>query len=775
MLWAIVLSSVSQTYAQEKTFLRGKLVDQKTNQAVSYANLSLEKLSDSSRMGGSISDTAGIFYIAPVPKGKYKLSIKIIGYEPEIRIINLENECQNDVGTIYLQNKDIKLKETVITGERPEARSERGKTTFYVTQKMLDATSTGTDVLRLIPGIQIDIMQNISLEGNPDILILVDGKERDRQFIAQLNSNQIEKIEVISVPPSSYDARVTGAINIILKKKRDYGLNGQIFVEIPTSGSEIYIFPNYSLNYGFKKLNLYTSYNGEMSYFDIHECTKRKVWNNTDFNEIISNQYVRQKDWSHRFHYGFDYFLSSRDQLNFYAFFNPYSQEHDGNADLQLKGKINRQWEAIKEDTDLNTGSFYSLFYRHIFNKKGQEIVFDISNYRLKAENKTDYINESREDNSAIRVNDVKPKQNAVSIRIDFATPFSDKFVFNTGIKGKFQVMQDRYSSSFKFNENIYAAYATATYNNNSRYEMNTGLRVEKSNSVLKSGFNYQGLSFLPYVSVKYKLTGTQNIQFSFNRSIIRPNIYQLDPSVSVDDPYTVRKGNPALKPEFRNSLYMEHSILFRGNYFSTRLFYNRLAGVINSLTFINDTNSFESQMHNLGNIHQYGLQFSGSLKLGIATFNPFLRLFDIYTAVNSLTRQDGIGDRHNPVIESSIAAVLSFKYGMSLSLTFQYASKKNNIQDNYFCDALYFLSFEKIFRQKIKIGLISGIPFTRSFTYKGAEIDAKNFSSHYQGNIKMSVVPLWFRLSYQFISGKKRERIKREKEQIDNLPKKGF
>ncbi|MDP4275618.1 MAG: TonB-dependent receptor, partial [Bacteroidota bacterium] len=711
MLLAIVLSIVSRTYAQEKTFLTGKLVDQKTNQAVPYANVSLEKVSDSSPMSSSISDTAGIFFINPIPKCKYKLSIKIIGYEPEIRIINLENESKNDVGTIYLQNKDIKLKETVITGERPEARPERGKTTFYVTQKMLDATNTGTDVLRLIPGIQIDIMQNISLEGNPNILILVDGKERDRHFIAQLNSNQIEKIEVISVPPSSYDARVTGAINIILKKERDYGLNGQIFAEIPTNGSEIYIFPNYSLNYGFKKLNLYTSYNGEMSYFDIHECTKRKEWNNTDFNEIISNQYVRQMDWSHRFHYGFDYFLSSRDQLNFYAFFNPYSQEHNGTANLQLNGKINRQWEAKKEDTDINTGSLYSLFYRHIFNKKGQEITLDISNYRLKAENKTDYIDESRENNSAIRVNEVKPRQNVASIKIDFVTPLSDKFVFNSGIKGKFQVMQDRYSNSFKYNENIYAVYATATYNKNSRYEMNTGLRVENFNSTLKSGFNHQGLSFFPYVSVKYKLTGTQNIQFSCNRSIIRPNIYQLDPSVSIDDPYTVRKGNPALKPEFRNSLYIEHSILFRGNYFSSRLFYNRLAGVINNLTFINDTNSFESQMQNLGTIHQYGLQFSGSLKLGIATFNPYLRLYDIYTAGNSLARQYSIGDRHNPVIESSISAVLSFKYGMSLSLTFQYASKKNNIQDNYFCDALYFLTFEKTFRQKIKVGLVSGIP----------------------------------------------------------------
>jgi len=84
-----------------------------------------------------------------------------------------------------------------IVGERIKAKSESDRTTYNVTKKMLEVSNTGTDVLKLIPGIQIDLMQNVSLEGSPDILIFVDGKERDKSFISQLSPDQIYHIELI--------------------------------------------------------------------------------------------------------------------------------------------------------------------------------------------------------------------------------------------------------------------------------------------------------------------------------------------------------------------------------------------------------------------------------------------------------------------------------------------------------------------------------------------------------------------------------------------------
>jgi outer membrane receptor for ferrienterochelin and colicin len=132
---------------------------------------------------------------------------------------------------------------------------------------MYDASDNGVDILNYIPGVQVDIMKNISLEGSQHIVILVDGKERDRNFLSQLNARQIDKVEIIDTPGSKYDADVTGVINIILKKDKASGIDGHLHLEVPTSKSAIYVFPDYSFNYSLRKLNLYTSYDGEFKLF----------------------------------------------------------------------------------------------------------------------------------------------------------------------------------------------------------------------------------------------------------------------------------------------------------------------------------------------------------------------------------------------------------------------------------------------------------------------------------------------------------------------------
>lgn len=323
MLLAVALVSSNGVNAQEKQSITGKLIEEKSTQAVSFATIALIKASDSKIAGSSMSDENGVFSISPVITGSYILKVSNIGFKPVTRNIEVINRGVTDAGIILLQDTSIMLKELVIVGERIKAKSESDRTTYNVTKKMLEVSNTGTDVLKLIPGIQIDLMQNVSLEGSPDILIFVDGKERDKSFISQLSPDHIYHIEVISAPPSNYDGNITGAINIVLKKDRDSGISGHILAEIPVTSSLVYVFPSYSLNWGFKKLNLYTSYNGELTYLDLHESTRRKVWNANDSNELFLNQDLRQKDWSHWFHYGLDYFLSDKDQLNFYGYYNP--------------------------------------------------------------------------------------------------------------------------------------------------------------------------------------------------------------------------------------------------------------------------------------------------------------------------------------------------------------------------------------------------------------------------------------------------------------------
>jgi hypothetical protein len=146
-----------------KQSITGKLIEEKNNQAVSFPKVALINAYDSKISGGSMSDENGVFSLSPVISGNYILKVSNIGFKPVTRNIYLTNRGVTDAGIILLQDTSIMIKELVIVGERIKAKSESDRTTFNVTKKMLDFSNSGTDVLKLLPGVQIDLMQNISL------------------------------------------------------------------------------------------------------------------------------------------------------------------------------------------------------------------------------------------------------------------------------------------------------------------------------------------------------------------------------------------------------------------------------------------------------------------------------------------------------------------------------------------------------------------------------------------------------------------------------------
>jgi hypothetical protein len=769
----IIIFNTSGAYAQNRQVIKGCLLEMKTNEPVPFAGVALNNFYDSTLVNGSISDEAGLFKIENVPAGRYRLSITFIGYESFEKDIELR-KGETDLGVIYLKDSYLLLGETEVVGERSKAKSENGKTTFFMTPKMLAASSTGTDMLKQIPGISVDMMQNISLEGSSNILIYVNGIIRDRSYISQLDPGLIDKVELISAPSSNHDGSITGAINIILKREKDAGLSGQVYAEIPVSSGEVFIFPSYNFRYGAGKLNVFTSYNGEMTYLDLREETIRKVWVDDDTIKLNSLQVLRQKDWSHKFHYGFDYFITPNDVINFYAFCNPFSRELDGSAETNLSGYNASKSVAVKEDTDRNTSTSYSIYYKHKFNKEGQEISVDFSNYNLKAENSTKYIYESGTGSTTQTTNIIKPKQNATVLRIDFTNPVGKKFNISTGVKVKMQDLKDENSTELSYSDNVFAAYSSLLFKGE-RFDLSVGLRAEQAMTSNKDCPVKSFLNMLPYANLNYKTSKGGNIQITYSTSVKRPNLYQLNPYISVDDPYSTSMGNLLLEPEQRNNIYVEYSRQFSSNYFSARLFYKRNYNVIDNLVRISEDCEMKSQTENAGTLFNYGFQFTGTYKLGILTLSPYLQVFRQQTKINDIACSYLISDRQNVAFESGLSSILSFKHELSVSFNLQYSSPHYGIQDNTYSDPLYFVSIDKVFRQKIKVGITSGIPFTRSFVYNASETKGTNYSNRYEGTVNMSVIPFWFKVSYQFQAGKSRNKIDRVKEEIETLPKKGF
>jgi hypothetical protein len=765
----------ASSYAQNKTSVTGKIFETKGNQPVLFATVSLLKTSDTSShfVTGTISDENGVFFISPIQHGKYKIKVTAVGYKQATKNIDITTSDTIDAGSIFLQDSTFLMAEAVVFGERTKGKSEGSKTIYFMNEKIIEASGNASGMLRHIPGVTVDLKQNISLDGSWNILIFVDGKERDKGYISQLNPSQIDRVEILNTPPSNYDGNVSGIVNIILKKERSAGISGYVFSEIPTSQSVVYSFPTYTFNYSFKKINFYTSYNGEINYENIDEVTKREVWDTTSALSIFSVRHVRQKNLSHKFHYGIDYYLTSRDVINFYGSYNPYSYEQDGDIVVQAHGATSQLWSMHKEETDKNRNFFNSLYYKHQFNEQGAEMTIDISNACLWSSNNIAYLDDEESESPAY-INTEKPRQTSGSLKADFTIPLGEKFKLSAGFKAKIQAMHAKTSDGFNYNEQVYAIYGALNYKK-PKFDFNVGLRGEDAETKLAGNFHKSTPSLLPYLALHYKLNARQNFQFSYRRSVNRPSVYYLNPFIYVDDPYTVRKGNPLLESEFRDRFNLGHSIQFKVSYISYDLFYEATSKAINNLTFLNDSSAFETQARNLGTIHQYGLHFSGSMKFGLLTLNPSVRLYCQSTFGNNLAKQYDVKNRNNLVFESGFSSVLSFRHDFALSVIFRYVTAKTNMQDNTFGDAIYFISLDKTFKKNLKVGIVSALPFSKTIVYQGSKMEAKNFTSHYTGNLKLPVIPIMFRVSFQFNTGNNRALIKRDKEEVDKRPKQGF
>ena len=773
-------ATLMQGQNQNGGYINGTLLNHSDSSAVSYATVAIYNTPDSVLLTGSTSNNEGEFIIGPLnplPCGDYLLAISFVGYQPVIQKINPGGRENYDAGTIYLREESVNLDELVITGRRMRAEAESDKTVYFTNKLILDASNTGMDVLKFIPGIHVDFMNNILLDGSRDIIIMVDGIQRDADYLRQLNSGQIDKIEVISSPGPAYDANLTGVLNIILRERQP-GLNGHIHAELPANTSEVYIMPAYSLTYGLGKINLFTSYNGDIRRFDITEKSSRTINNGKAVTETSSLINVKQRSWSHRFHYGADYFLNKRNQFNFYGFFNPYSNEHGGDVSISNSGgeSGNEHFSGLRKDDDNNLIAFYSLYYKHLFKRPGNEIAIDLSYSDRNSQTTTKYIFDHLPGSITNEfAGTIRPNQRSASLKADVTMQFSGAVKADMGIKGDLHQSSDTHKGYFQHHNNIFAAHGAVSFSK-SAITMNSGLRVEHSTTGLKNSFENSRLSVLPGAVINYSLPRNQGVRLTYRRSIYRPDVYQLNPCAVNDDPFSLRRGNPGLVPVLHENIFLDYSIRPGASFISLRLFHNHASQEIGDLTFVDERGLMETRTENLGDIRQYGVQLSGALNINSSiSINPYLRLFEVSSSVNDLAGQFDIESRREKAFSAGISAIVSMMNNFTASLILQHEGSRHNIQNTAYSDALYFLSLEKKISQKYKVGIMSGIPFARSFTYHGNKIRGRNFSSHSEGNIMMSAVPVWLKFSYQFSSGREVNTINRSKEQIERRPAKGF
>lgn len=587
--------------------ITAKLVDAQTSETIPFATAVILDRKTKALVKGVQTDVNGNLSMAGLPKGVFTFKVSYVGYQTMVRdsvsISAIVKEI--NLGTIKMKTaKGTVLNEVAITAQKSTIQLGVDKKVFSVDQSLVSEGGSASDLLQNVPSVQSDIDGNVSLRGSTGVKVLIDGKPsliaggNVAQILQSIPASSIESVELITNPSAKYDAEgQSGIINIVLKKNKKLGLNGNVAL---TAGNRENYNASTSLSFQNSKVNLYGNYS--------YRYGKRLgggynniSYLNSSFPNAFANQNTDSKslDKGHNVKAGLDYYLSVKDVLSFSGGFN--IRDNDRNEFLtidQLNNLKNPLELSRRNNSNLGSGSSYdlNLDFSHKFKKPKEEITFNASfsegdNDNLQIYN-TDIYNLNGvavEQLPEIIRNDGTGINRNYNIQADYTLPVGKSGKLEAGYRSQVRIAENStfsdqlnnitgnydvnlaLTNDFNSKDQVHALYAN--YQNqvkNFGYQL--GLRAEDATLDTRLGMygtNGQINSvpgkvaytrLYPSIFLTQKLKSEQQLQLSYSRRVNRPRGWDTNPFIDVSDPLNYRQGNPNLKPEDVHAFELSYS-----------------------------------------------------------------------------------------------------------------------------------------------------------------------------------------------------------------------
>ena len=196
--------------------VQGTIVDSASASPLEYASVSLVELEHNELVTGGLTDKNGSLNITEIPLGKYVAVVEFIGYKKkEIGPINLYPGegagIRHNLGKVKLSISAVSMSAVEVVGEESTFIQTIDKKIFNVGRDLSSSGGTGTDVLRKVPSVDVDIDGVVTIAGDANVTVLIDGKRSGRTGsgrrgnVDHINAAMIEKVEVITNPSAKYD------------------------------------------------------------------------------------------------------------------------------------------------------------------------------------------------------------------------------------------------------------------------------------------------------------------------------------------------------------------------------------------------------------------------------------------------------------------------------------------------------------------------------------------------------------------------------------------
>ncbi len=630
----------------------GTVVDQATRRAIEYAAIVLKDAH-----GGVVQRTAtdakGAFSLATVPFGEYRIGYSLVGGDvhetPPFRIDAQHRAV--DLGALALAADVLTMQRVDVTARKEAFYNSIDRKVYNVGKDLQSVAGSASDLLQNVPSVQVDVQGNVSLRGNDNVLILVNGKPSSlmsttnrADVLAQMPADSIEKIEVITNPSAKYKPDGTaGIINLAVKRKHDSGYSGVVRGSVGNDSRS-----NFGLtaNYNPGKYNVFGTVSVRQ---DDRLRTGEDIRRHLDSatNTFIATEQrttEHMRPLSRLAQIGADYNLDDNNKVgasadyNYRTFFRTATVSNFARA---ADGTITGDYDRQRTDPEWQKTVSFTGTYDHTFADPGRELNAELKHERHWEQEDNHYTNIYRTPAGAASSDYtlIKPTETNNQLTVDYTQPFADGAKLEAGYAGEANkndmdfrggfydpaanawVVDAARTNRFIYRDTIHAFYATFG-RPVGHFGFLAGLRMEQTNidtdqaTAHLTGKN-DYFRVYPSLHLSYNLTDASQFQLNYSHRVHRPESDDLNPFPEYQDPYNLRAGNPQLRPEDTHSIEGGYQYRKDNTTYLATLYFRDTYHAFTTVSRYIDATTLLTTHENLASNRSGGLELGATRDLG--------------------------------------------------------------------------------------------------------------------------------------------------------------
>jgi iron complex outermembrane receptor protein len=600
-----------------QTIIKGNVKDS-LGSPIPFAAVGLLNAKDSSLVKGALCNDSGAYVFENIKAGSYIIKVEVTGYVQQYSPVIKAESGSITVPDMQMKNSGNNLKGVRIVSDKPFIEHQAGKIIFNVAGSVVSSGKNALEVLNDLPGVTTDDNANITVHGKGSVLVLVDEKPVYMDlatYLKSIDASQIDKIEVITNPSAKYEASGKAVINIVLKKDKNLGLNGQF-----TTNYRQWLYAgfneNININYRTKKwnffantgLNLFHNYSPQTITETVTGANATQVTFNE--NSPLVTQGVTGNSTA-----GIDFMPDSRQTITFSV---------DGFSFLKTdKAMVNNTTVMHSQNTSVDSSLYnpsvtyysktdfvYSIDYKFKIDTNGNELSASLGYLPFRTLNVIQspiYYFNSMGDIMHPQTLSTANEPSIVNVwhsQIDYTHVFNKKSKLDIGAEEQnantdndaafynvvsgVSVIDTTRSNHFNFKENVFAGYVNYYRKLSEKFDFQAGVRAEQTNDygiqyVHDTSFTRNYFNLFPSAAVNWKVNDANSFSVSYSRRIDRPNYDDLNPFITQLSPYNYSGGNINLLPQFTDNYELDYNL---GDLINATFGYINFSNVISQGTY---------------------------------------------------------------------------------------------------------------------------------------------------------------------------------------------